>query len=452
MPGSVKPFSPSVRFDPRHGTVVGWVLSCPCDRCTNPQLDPLHSDNPALTAVRRDRLIRELIVGGVSAERAAGALKARLREVHKVAQEESAQGVDATVYERQFAEAADLFVAEIRSWGEGRRGYLVEELVDEFGISKEEIRILNRRSDIKIQRRPRDGGGTVQYTESDMVDAIRRAYPRAARGEPTHQLSHDEYDQVRASTDPSSAVITARMGWIRACDLAGVPYHTSRPGGYRTRWTDVDMLVFVRSYFLERIAVGESLAYPHYEQHAKGRLNWPSGPALRGQLRKSLGGWGAIFESAMSLYEEQVADNLLWNLTQDLDDPMHGDPIAYDAGCRCSICVPGKSQASRSRVRRRPTTKERKRRLLAQLENDPQDSRHGTMDGFLAGCRCTRCSAAWRLHRHSQNQEQPPQLDGNSEDPRHGTIEGFREGCRCLRCEAAERVDRYQRERRGSID
>ena len=184
MPGSDKPLSPTVRFDPRHGTVVGWVLSCPCDRCCNPQLDPFRSDKKALTAVSRDRLIAQLIAGGVSVERAAAALKVRLREVHEVAQQ-----VDTTVHERRLLKAEDLFVAEIRSWGDGRRGYLAEELVDEFGISDEEIRILNRRPDIKIQRRPRDVEGTVQYTESDMAEAIRRAYPRAARGDSNHLLS-----------------------------------------------------------------------------------------------------------------------------------------------------------------------------------------------------------------------------------------------------------------------
>lgn len=442
MPDSIAPLSPSVRFDPRHGTVVGWVLSCPCDLCHDPRLDPRRYDPLAPTAVRRGGLIAELIAGGVSEERAAAALKVRLREVHKVAQR-----VDMTVHEHRFLKAADLFVGEIRSWGDGRRGYLVEELVDEFGISDEEVRILNRRSDIKIQRRPSNRGGAVQYTESDMADAIRRAFPRAARGDPNHLLSHDQYDQVREATDPSSAVITARVGWVRACEKAGVPHNPSRRDNYHRRWTDMDLLVLLRSFFLERIRAGESFAYLRYEQFATGRLNWPSGPTLRKQLGASIGGWGAIFDAAISLDEEQVTDNMLWNLTQDLEDPLHGDRIAYDAGCRCSRCAPGKRPAPGPRVRRQPTAKERQRRILAALGSDPNDPRHGTMDGFGEGCRCRRCEAAERVDRYRRSQQPSLDLNASPEDPRHGTVQGRREGCRCPRCEAAERVDRFRQER-----
>ena len=244
-------------------------------------------------------------------------------------------------------------------------------------------------------------------------------------------------------------MITSRVGWVRACEKAGVPHNSSRRDNYRKRWTDLDLLVFVRSFFHERIRAGESFSSLHYEQFATGRLNWPSGPTLRKQLVDSLGGWAAIFDTAISLDEEQVADNMLWNLTQDLDDPLHGDRIAYDAGCRCSRCASGKRPAAGPRVRRQPTDKQRQQRILAALESDPDDPRHGTMDGVGEGCRCPRCEAAERVDRYRRSQQPSLDLNGNPDDPRHGTMDGVGEGCRCPRCEAAERVDRYRRERGG---
>ena len=164
------------------------------------------------------------------------------------------------------------------------------------------------------------------------------------------------------------------------------------------------MLVFLRSFFEERIAAGEAFSYSEYEEHASGCLNWPSGPSIRNQLGESIGSWAAIFEAARALHDDQVADNMLWNLTNDLEDPLHGDRIAYDAGCRCPACDPSgalaqkaRAEAAKDRAVARESAAERRRRESELLAGDPADPRHGTMTGYLGGCRCQRCMAAQRV-------------------------------------------------------
>ena len=66
--------------------------------------------------------------------------------------------------------------------------------------------------------------------------------------------------------------------------------------------------------------------------------------------------------------------------TREVRDDQHGTTTGYAYGCRCQPCR---------------TAAEAKRRVVRRRGIAPDDSRHGTIDGYIRfACRCEECTSA----------------------------------------------------------
>lgn len=79
-------------------------------------------------------------------------------------------------------------------------------------------------------------------------------------------------------------------------------------------------------------------------------------------------------------------------------------------------------------------TADYRRRLLAQLEADPDDPRHGSRIGYDAGHRCAQCAEAGLAARVRAKQLLLEQLLADPEDHRHRSPRARTAGCPCTRC------------------
>lgn len=146
---------------------------------------------------------------------------------------------------------------------------------------------------------------TPQFTDAEVADALRRAWAELLASNPgATGLSHVMYERLRRSDDPSSALLVARYGWEGACRMFEVPHGESwRPkSSYTSRWTDNDVLTWVKEYAVSRRAEGARPSYLGYERWQQGRADAPSGTLVRNRMREAgLMTWPQIVSAAMTV-------------------------------------------------------------------------------------------------------------------------------------------------------
>src|SRR4051794_33790058 len=97
----------------------------------------------------------------------------------------------------------------------------------------------------------------------------------------------------------------------------------------------------------------------------------------------------------------------------------HGTANGYVRhGCRCDECTAANASRARDYYARKlvglPRTPKRKAQAAEQRKRrfeqglpDPDDKRHGTLNGYSSwGCRCTRCTATKRIYANRRRQAQ----------------------------------------------
>lgn len=112
----------------------------------------------------------------------------------------------------------------------------------------------------------------------------------------------------------------------------------------------------------------------------------------------------------------------------------HGKYSTYTNGCRCDDCRSSWADYMRERNRKlrelypkpeRPTPKGREGRTV-------KEHQHGTLTGYVYGCRCRDCTEAHRVSKPKSS-------------IKHGTEYGYKRGCRCRSCKRASREARCRR-------
>ncbi len=126
-------------------------------------------------------------------------------------------------------------------------------------------------------------------------DEIMRAVAAAATY--AYPLSAGDYEGLLHAGEvrgPSAARINQLYGnWSAACRRAGVEPTPPRRGSYQSKWTDADMLGFVRDYLRAPGCRGTFDGYDPWRR--KGGLEAPSSALLRSRL----GTWSDIKRKAL---------------------------------------------------------------------------------------------------------------------------------------------------------
>lgn len=125
------------------------------------------------------------------------------------------------------------------------------------------------------------------WTHEEMLDILKNAATLA------WPLSSNEYEALRVQgliNGPSSQAIAARFnGWADACDVAGVECGATPRRGYAPRWSDDELLQFVREY----LSTSETSTYNGYAVWAQS-----SGAPSAATLRNRLGVWADVVAAA----------------------------------------------------------------------------------------------------------------------------------------------------------
>ena len=157
----------------------------------------------------------------------------------------------------------------------------------------------------------------------------------------------------------------------------------------------------------------------------------------------------------MSAYSEKVA-KYKKQLEENPDDPRHGTVTGYRYGCKCKKCIEAGRLAGKDAYCKRADSIDKtnsKIKRSRELRSNPDDPRHGTTYGYNCGCRCERCKQAEKERCKRSRAARLKELEANPDDHRHGTKYGYACGCRCERCRQAEKdySHRYRRTPYGIV-
>lgn len=104
-------------------------------------------------------------------------------------------------------------------------------------------------------------------------------------------LSVAFYDRHRGADALTSARIIQREGsWREACAAAGVAANKASRTSYRRKWSEADLLEWVRRYLAE----DEKPSYGRFGQWLREQQDAPSANTVR----NAFGGWSAVLEAA----------------------------------------------------------------------------------------------------------------------------------------------------------
>lgn len=128
------------------------------------------------------------------------------------------------------------------------------------------------------------------FTFGDTVEAVRRVYleHKASRMDSDEAwlrvFTRSWYDAMRGDGDPSGVLITVRWGWGEVCRAAGVPFRDDGSGNHSSKWSDDDLVSWVRLFAAKAAAAGEPATFKGYESWARENGSAPSGSLVRVRL------------------------------------------------------------------------------------------------------------------------------------------------------------------------
>ena len=129
-------------------------------------------------------------------------------------------------------------------------------------------------------------------------EAVQTEMRRVAALSGGSPLSVAFYDKHRSDDALTSARIIQRLGsWREACAAAGVESNKPSRTAYRHKWSQEDLLDWVRRYRLEC----DKPSYSDFSRWLRDQAGAPSANTVR----NTFGGWSAVLEAAE---ESQVQD------------------------------------------------------------------------------------------------------------------------------------------------
>lgn len=248
--------------------------------------DSIHSTPPE-PATREQRII-EMRLGGATLDSIGvefGVSRERVRQIIQAAGGPSAAEVRALAAVRSLVEEA-----EVRSETEtalrdhlGTRGaQSVQEVADALGLGEATV-VRFWPPDLKhLLIRPA-GRASQTWTDEQILDVIRSA---AVYEFPLTANAYAELVRVGEIRGASLPRITQRFGgWIAACELAGVEAGQTLRPAYESRWTDAELVSYVREYLVDTSWPNSAHRFDQWR-----RLVAPEAPSFQ-TVRNRLGTW-----------------------------------------------------------------------------------------------------------------------------------------------------------------
>lgn len=241
----------------------------------------------------RDERIRALRFEGLTLREIAadvGVTRERVRQILIRIGGPTAAEVRATAAERRCAAAAEM-EQRVRANVKAHPESTVQQIAARLGVRRSEVQ-RHLSEDVRPLVVNPASSPERTWSEDEVLSAVAAArtfaYPLGA-GDYEHLLRASE---VRG---PSAARIVQLFGnWSAACHRAGVEATQSRRNSYQSKWTDDDMLVFVRDYLRSPECRGTFRGYDPWRRRACGEA--PSSASLRGRL----GNWSDIKTKALA--------------------------------------------------------------------------------------------------------------------------------------------------------
>lgn len=149
----------------------------------------------------------------------------------------------------------------------------------------------------RLAVRTREGDYAQQYTDDDVLNAIRAAW-NVVEGTASG-LSHKKYQELVSTgvvNGPSAPRILQRYGtWIEAAELAGIPSGKRPNREYESTWTDDEILRMVATYLADPATTGSYGGWDAWKR--VNATEGPSGPTLRNRI----GSWSEIKRQALGI-------------------------------------------------------------------------------------------------------------------------------------------------------
>ena len=220
---------------------------------------------------------------------AVGVTRERVRQVFLKIGGPTAGDARAAAAARQHAAAA-FMEQRIRVDVDVHQGSTLDEIACRLGVDRSRVQ-----AHLPADLRPlviAPGKSTERmWSDEEVMSVV------AAAGTYAYPLSDGDYEDLLRSSEvrgPSAARIIQLYGnWSAACRCAGVEPTPPRRPTYQSRWTDADILAFVRDYLRAQGSRGTFAGYDPWRRDAGAEA--PSSALLRGRL----GSWSDIKRKAL---------------------------------------------------------------------------------------------------------------------------------------------------------
>lgn len=241
----------------------------------------------------RDERIRVLRLEGKTLQQIAadvGVTRERVRQILVRIGGPTAAEVRAASAERRCATAAAM-EQRVRADVAAHPASTLEQIAARLGVRRGEVQ-RHLPDDLRPLVVNPASSSERTWSEEEVLSAV------AAAGTFAYPLGAGDYEDLLRAGEvrgPSAARIVQLYGnWSAACHRAGVEPTQPRRESYQSKWTDDDMLGFVRDYLRSPECRGTFGGYDPWRRRAG--VEAPSSALLRGRL----GSWSAIKRKALA--------------------------------------------------------------------------------------------------------------------------------------------------------
>lgn len=247
----------------------------------------------SVRTTERDARIRALRIEGKTLQEIAadvGVTRERVRQILVRIDGPTAGEVRAAAAVRR-SDAAEELAQRVRDDVRAHPASTIHQIADRLGVSRHAVQ-QHLPDDVRPLVVNPASSSERTWSEEEVVRAVATAATFA------YPLGAADYEDLRRAGEvrgPSAARIVQIYGnWSAACHRAGVEPTQPRRRTYQSKWTDDDMLGFVRDYLSSPGCRGTFGGYDSWRRQAG--VEAPSSALLRGRL----GSWSDIKRKALA--------------------------------------------------------------------------------------------------------------------------------------------------------